>query len=186
MERLRVDRSPIRLLLMGLVGLVLLVAAADIVWGHWLSTPPHNNAGVITELGRAQQRADFVWGAVFAIGGGALFGTAVVMLLRRRPVLVVYGDGLELFVRGPDHSDFVIWDRLRAVRSGRDDDPEASRSRDVLIIDVTEPGELPADPWGAEWVGDSLHIDAGGWQPDVTEVVVHAQLALTEHRRDLA
>jgi hypothetical protein len=184
MIRLRVDRSPGLQFLVGLIGLVLIVAAIDIVWGHWLSTPPHSNGEVITSLGRAQQRADYVWGAIFLIGGGALFATSLVSLVRRRPALLVLEEGLELYVAGPDRSNFLAWEDIRSVRSGRDRDEDASRHRDVLIVDVAEPDDLPADPWGAEWVGTELHIDADGWMPGVTEVVVHARLAIDEHNRD--
>jgi len=182
--RLRVDRSPGLQFLIGLVGLVLVVAAIDIVWGHWLSTPPHHNGEAISTLGRAQQRSDYVWGAVFLVAGGTMFITSLVSLLRRRPVLLVLDEGLELHVAGRDRSHVVAWDAIRSVRSGRDRDEHASRFRDVLIVDIAQPGDLPADPWGAEWQGSELHIDADGWLPDVTEVVVHARLAMDEHDRD--
>jgi len=182
--RERVDISPVRQFLMGLVGLVLIVAAVDIMWGHWLSTPPDANEDVVTSKGRSQQRADIVWGGAFLIGGTTLFGVAVVSLVRRRPVLLIRDDGIEVYVSGPTTSNFVSWDDVRSLRSSLERDEDASRPRDVLVVDVTARGHLPEDPWGAEWHGTELRIDAGSWQPDVAEVVVHAQLALEEFRRD--
>jgi hypothetical protein len=184
MIRLRVDRSPGTQFLLGLVGLFLIVGAIDIVWGHWLSTPPHRSGEAISSLGRAQQRADFVWGTVFLVGGGALFATAFVGLVRRTPAVLVLDDGLELYLSGPDRSSFVPWEAVTSLRSGRDHDDAGSRHRDVLIVDVADPNQLPAEPWGAEWLGTELHVDADHWTPDVTEVVVHARLAMDEHRRD--
>ncbi len=184
MIRQRVERSPARQFLMGVVGLVLIIAAVDIVWGHWLSTPPDEHEGVVTSKGRAQQRADLIWGGAFLIGGTALFGTAVVTLVRRRPVLLILEDGIELYVTGPSTSSFVEWDAVRSLRSGRDLDEDTSRARDVLIVDIAEPGDLPDDPWGAVWEGSELRIDAGGWHPDVAEVAVHGQLAMEEYHRD--
>jgi hypothetical protein len=182
--RLRVDRSPGLQFLVGLVGLLLVVAAIDIMWGHWLSTAPQRVGDAISSLGRAQQRADYVWGTVFLAGGGVLFGTSLAALVRRRPALLVLEEGLELYIAGRDRSHFVPWEQIGSVRSGRDHDEHASRDRDVLIVDIAEPTDLPADPWGAEWVGTELHIDADHWTPGVTEVVVYARLAMDEHRRD--
>lgn len=184
MERLRVDRSPVRLFLAGIVGLVLLVAAVDIMWGHWLSTPPDANGGVITTKGRAQQRADYVWGISFVAAGSVLFVGAVVTLLRRRPTLVLYDDGVELHVAGPERSTFIEWGDVAWIRSGRDHDADASRSRDILIVSLLDPRDLPREPWGADWAGNELRIDAEGWQPDVAEVAVHARLAMDEYQRD--
>ena len=65
----RVEKSPVRIFLFGLVGVVLLLASVDIVWGHWLSTVPEvSEEGVITTRGRSQRRADFVWGAALFVG----------------------------------------------------------------------------------------------------------------------
>lgn len=183
-ERLRVDRSPVRLFLVGIVGLVLLVAAVDIMWGHWLSTPPDANGGVITTRGRAQQRSDYVWGISFVAAGSVLFAGALIALLRRRPTLVLYDDGVEFHVAGPERSTFVPWSDVAQIRSGRDHDEDASRSRDVLIVSLRDRYDLPPEPWGAEWVGGELRIDAEGWQPDVAEVAVHARLAMDEYRRE--
>lgn len=186
MIRLRVERSPGLLFLIGLVGLFLIAAAIDVVWLHVVSTAPDVVGDSISSLGRAQQRADFVWGAVFLIAGGALFAISLLSLLRRRPLLLVLDDGLEVFVSGPERASFLPWESVRSVRFGLDHDEDASRMREVLIVDVIDAGDLPDDPWGAAWVGSELHIDAGGWSPDATEVVLHAQVAMDEHRRDRA
>lgn len=185
MTLLRVERSSWRQFLVGLVGLILIVTAFDVLWGHWISTPPHTDEqGAITTKGKAQRRADIIWGGVLLVGGGALFGGAVVGLVRRRPVLVVEEEGLDLYVTGPTTSAYLPWADVRSVRSSAADDPDGGRPVRVLCIEVTERGELPADPWGAEWDDDVLTIDATGWSVPLEEVVVHADLALADYRRE--
>jgi hypothetical protein len=180
---LRVDRSPIRLFLFGLVGLLLMLAAVDVMWGHWLSTPPDTYSDAITSKGKNQRRSDYVWGTFMLASGGALFGYAVTTLVRRRPVLVVREDGLELALGSPfAEPDFVAWDAVDFISCAADDDPDVGEGRDVLIIDFNDCGDLPFDPWGAEWRGDRLIVDAVGWERPIEEVVLHAATAL-EHAR---
>jgi len=182
---LTVERSSWRQFLVGLVGLILIVTAFDVLWGHWVSTPPHtDDQGVITTKGEAQRRADIIWGGALLVGGGALLGGAVVGLVRRRPVLIVEEKGLDLYITGPTTSAYLSWADVRSVRSSAADDPDGGRSIRVLRVEVTERGELPADPWGAEWDGDTLTIDATGWSVPLEEVVVHADLALVDYRRE--
>ena len=57
MRLLRVDRSPVRLFLFGLVGLFLMIGAVDVMWGHWVATPPDTYNEEITSKGRNQRRA---------------------------------------------------------------------------------------------------------------------------------
>ena len=68
MRLLRVDRSPVRLFLFGLVGLFLMLGAVDVMWGHWVATPPDTYNEEITQKGRNQRRADYVWGAFLLAG----------------------------------------------------------------------------------------------------------------------
>lgn len=185
MRLLTVERSAWRQFLIGLVGLVLIVTAYDVLWGHWLSTPPDTNTeGVITTKGEAQRRADRIWGATLFVGGGALLGGALVGLVRRRPVLVIEEDGLDLFISGPKASAYLPWADVRTVRSSAADDHDGGRPIRVLRVDVSDRGELPEDPWGAEWDGEVLSIDATGWSVPLEEVVVHADLALVDYRRE--
>lgn len=187
MIRLRVERSPVRLFLMGVVGLVLVFAAIDIMWVHRISTPPLvNEDGTLTTKGSSQQRADFVWGSVFLAGGGVLFVTGLAGLLRRRPAIVVMAEGVEVFVTGPRTSTFVPWDDVLSVTSGTDLDVDGGGATPVYRLDLHERGDLPEEPWGAEWHGSVLAIDAAGWAIPVEEVAVRSQLAWEEHRRKQA
>jgi len=181
MTLLRVDRSPVRLFLLGLVGLLLMIGAVDIMWGHWLSTPPDTSNDAITSKGRNQRRADYAWGAFMIVGGGGLFGYAVTSLIRRSPVLVLREDGVVVTVGPPgEDATFVPWSAIASVSSAAVPDPDGGYDRDVLVIDVADPAGLPAEPWGAVWEGNRLVIDADGWETQIGEIVIHAEIAM-EH-----
>lgn len=181
----RVEKSPVRIFLIGLVGILLLFAAVDIVWGHWLSTAPETSEeGVITTRGRSQRRADFVWGAAFVVGGGAMFGYAVTSLIRRRPVMVMNVEGVDLYVTGPRADPaFVPWGQVRGVLSATDEDPDGGQTVDVMIFDMTERGQIGDRPWGAKWEGNRLKLDASTWDVPLGEVAARAELDLDRYRR---
>lgn len=184
MTLFRVDRSPVRLFLFGLAGLLLMLGAIDVMWGHWLSTPPDTYNGEISSKGQNQRRSDYVWGTFMLVGGGALFGYAVATLIRRQPVLVVRDDGLEIAVGPPtDEPKFVPWEAIDYVSCAADHDPDGGPARDVLLIDLNDVGGLPEELWGAEWDGPRLVVDAEGWERPPEEVVLHAATALERARR---
>lgn len=185
MNLLRVDRSPVRLFLFGLVGLLLMIAAVDVAWGHWLSTPPDVYNDELTSKGRNQRRADYAWGVFMLVGGAGLFGYAVTSLIRRSPVMIIRDDGMVLGV-GPPGDDlvFVPWSDVADVYSAAVDDPDDGPDLDVLVVEFDDPGGLPADPWGATWDGDRLQIDATGWATTTDEVIVHARIALEHAHRE--
>ena len=182
----RVDKSPVRIFLFGLVGVVLLLASVDIVWGHWLSTAPEvSEEGVITTRGRSQRRADFVWGTALFLGGAGMFGYAVTSLIRRRPVMVFDEEGVDLFVTGPTADPtFVSWSAVRSVLSAADRDPDGGPAVDVLVFDLDDRGSLSDRPWGARWDGNRLKVDATGWDVAVGEVAARAELDLDRYRRN--
>jgi len=181
MTLLRIDRSPVRLFLIGLVGLFLMLGAVDIMWGHWLSTPPDTYNDEITSKGRNQRRADYTWGAFLIVGGGGLFGYAVTSLIRRSPVLVLREDGMALTVGPPGEEPvFLPWNAIDAVSSAAVADPDGGHDRDVFVIDVLDPAGLPAEPWGATWQGNRLVVEADGWETPIGEMVIHAEIAM-EH-----
>ena len=179
MRLLRVDRSPVRLFLFGLVGLFLMLGAVDVMWGHWVATPPDTYNEEITSKGRNQRRADYVWGAFLLAGGAGLFGFALTALIRRSPAVVVRDNGLALSVGGPGEDPvFLPWSAISFVSSGAEKNPNGGYDRDVLVVDVVDPAGLPAEPWGAIWYGNRLVVDASGWDKPIDEVVIHAGIAL--------
>ena len=88
-------RSSIRLFVVGVIGLILIIAALDIMFYHWLSTPPDGADTALTTRGQAQQRGDMLWGASLIGMGVILFGSSLIELVRRKPVVDVRDDGLQ-------------------------------------------------------------------------------------------
>ena len=176
-------RSPIRLFVFGLLGLILIVASIDVLFGHWISTEPENTDGVLTTRGQAQQRGDILWGSVLIGTGTLLVVGAVAELIRRQPQCQVTNSGIELPM-GSHEADVVIpWGDIRSVRAEMDRDPFDGSSRPRLVVDVVDRRGLPAEPHGAEWIGTELHVDAYAWTTDVGELALAAQGALGHYRR---
>lgn len=180
--QLRVDRSPIRLFLLGLAGLVLIVAALDIFSWHILSGPPATNEdGVLTSRGVVQRRSDILWSSLFIVSGATMLGVAVISLFRREPVVEVTTEALHLRIAGPRRGIAIPWSEVRSVRSGSDHGDGAVPNR-LLLVEVADPGRYPPDPWGAEWSGSVLRIDADSWDTPAEEVAVHCNVALNRVR----
>ncbi len=180
---MRVYRSPLRLFVFGIVGLLLMLAAADVMFGHWISTPPDGAPGLLTTRGQAQQRGDFIWGGAMIGVGALLFGASVVELIRRNPVIEVHENGIVAAI-GATHRDVVLqWAQIEEVASGVRTDLYDGSTRDRLLVRLREKGDLPRDVIGATWEGRSLSIDAHDWTTPVTEVVLAAQGGLEYYRR---
>ncbi|GMQ84940.1 MAG: hypothetical protein BMS9Abin07_0505 [Acidimicrobiia bacterium] len=185
MKLLQVHRSPIRLFLFGLIGLLLMVTAVDVMWGHWVSTPPESQDEVLTTTGANQQRADFLWGVPMLLAGAGLFGYAVLSLVQRDPVLALRDDGVELQVGRPGaDAVFVPWDAIADVYIAHDPDPDDGVPSDVVVFVVTGTHLLPDRPWDAQWDGNRLKVNAIGWERHAEDVVVHARVAMEAFRRD--
>ena len=185
MTHLEVHRSPVRLFLFGLVGLVLLLASFDIMWVHSFSTPPESRDGVLTSTGQNQRRADYLWGIPMLIAGSVLFGYAVGTLLRREPVLVLRDDGVEFRVGTPgSEAAFLSWQDIRDIYSAADPDPDGGRATDVVVFDLVRSNGLPDQPWDAQWDGSRLKVNATSWEQHSEEVVVHARVAMEAAHRN--
>lgn len=180
---MRVYRSPVRLFAFGIVGILLILGAVDIMFGHWLSTPPEVANELLTTRGRAQQRGDIVWGAALVGMGTLLVGGSIAELVRRRPEAEVTQAALVLAV-GPHERDVRIeWGNVRSVSSDVAVDPYDGSLREHLLVDVVDRSALPGNPIGAEWDGSTLRVDAHDWTKPVTDVALSAQGALGYHRR---
>ncbi|MEZ5175025.1 MAG: hypothetical protein R2823_02315 [Acidimicrobiia bacterium] len=168
-------RSPFRLFVIGVVGLVLVLAAIDIMYVHEFSTPPDGAPDALTTRGLAQQRADIFWGAALMGLGAVLVGSSLVDLFRRRPVVDVRDDGLYARV-GADNPDVLIpWEAIADVSSGVDTDQFDGSARHKLIVTVHDAGSVPEAVAGAAWHGNELHIDASDWSRSVTDIALAAQ-----------
>jgi len=112
-----VYRSPLRLFLLGVVGLILIVASIDVMFAYRVSTEPENTDGVLSTRGQAQQRGDILWGAVMFGTGTLLFGGGIIELVRRRPVVRIREEGFTASI-GTTHPYVTIpWSRIESISS---------------------------------------------------------------------
>jgi len=179
----RAYRSPAKLFAFGVFGIILIVAAIDVLFGHWISTVPENTNGVLTTRGQAQQRGDIVWGAAMAGMGVLLVGGAVVELVRRRSMVAVTAEGLVLPVGAHEADVSIPWSDIEDVSSDIVLDPYDGSLREVLVISFIDAGAVPSDPIGATWSDGRLLVDAHDWTRTVTDVALSAQGALGHHQR---
>ena len=172
-------RSPIRQLLLAAVGVLLLVAALDIVSLHRLSDPPStDDNGVLTSKGQTERRTDVIWGTLFGSIGGILVVVGLGGLATGRPVVEIGEDALRLRVAGPLSMLDIPWADIVSVQSGRDYEDDGRIPVPVLLVEVTDPGRYPKDLWGAVWDGPVLQVDADGWEATVEDVAIRAELML--------
>ena len=168
MRLLRVDRSPVRLFLFGLVGLFLMLGAVDVMWGHWVATPPDTFNEEITSKGRNQRRADYVWGAFLLAGGAGIFVFSVTALIRRSPALLVQDNSLAVAMGSPGHEPvFIPWSSISFVSSGAQKNPNGGYDRDVLVVDVDVVVDLMGGSDGPAKAAVEAAIAAGRncWRP---------------------
>ena len=186
MVRFRVHRSPLRQFLAGLVGLLLLVAAYEIIFQHKVTLEPlTDDNGSLTVRGGKQRNQDLIIGTAFFLAGGGLVAVALGGLINPRPVLVVDDRELQLRIAGPQRMLSVAWDDVLEVRSGREPG-DAHRSRPVFLLLLRDPDIWPDQFWGARRDGSWLIVDAESWTRPPDEVVVHARLALESSQRAVA
>ncbi|MCB1246868.1 MAG: hypothetical protein KDB69_06370 [Acidimicrobiia bacterium] len=168
-------RSPFRLFIVGVVGIVLLVAALDIMFFHWLSVPPEGSPGALSTRGQAQQRGDIIWGATFVGVGVLLLGWALGELFKRKPVVDVRDDGLYAQIGANQPEVLIPWIDIASVSSTVTTDPYDGSEREQLVVEIADPSHIPASMAGARWEGSKLFIDAHDWSRAVTEIALAAQ-----------
>ena len=177
--RFSTTRSPVRQRLMFAAGVLLLVAAVDIVSLHRLADAPTvDDNGVLTSKGQTERRTDMVWGSLFTAVGGSLIVVGLGGLLTSRPMVELTDDAIRLRIAGPMSALDVPWDDIVTVRSGRDYDDDGRVAIPVLLIEVADRSEYPDGLWGAVWMGNTLQVDADGWESGVEEVVIRADQML--------
>lgn len=164
---------------MAAAGVLLLLAALDIVSLHKLSDPPSvGDDGLLTSKGQTERRTDLVWGTLFVVVGGALVVVGLGGLMAARPVVELHDESLRLRVAGPLATLDVPWEDIVSVRSGRDYGDQGRIPTPVLEVEVEDRTKYPAGLWGAVWRGNTLHVDADGWETTVEDVVIRCELIL--------
>jgi hypothetical protein len=169
----------VRQLLFGIAGLILIIAAVDIIWAHELSDPPTADANGITSRGQIDQRQDLMWGSLFLFVGSATALASAVGLLRNKPILEIDDSGVSIRLLGASDIMHIPFHRIVEVRSGTDTNPDAAIRPRQLLIRVDEPGRFPEHLWGAEWQGNLLRVDTQGWSETAEEIAVRVGIDKT-------
>jgi hypothetical protein len=180
---MRAYRSPFRLFVFGILGMFLMIAAVDVMFGHWVSTPPEDNEGVFTTRGQAQQRGDIIWGAAMLGAGTLLFAGTVIELGRRKSLVEIREDGIFLAISTTSDEVVVPWGTIDSVRSGATIDPNDGGERTEMVVVVNSRADLPDVLVGAEWDGPNLRVDTHDWSEPAADVVDAAQGGLDHFRK---
>ena len=181
--RFTATRSPVRQLLLAAAGILLLIAAIDIVSLHKLSDPPStNDDGALTSKGQTERRTDMIWGSLFTAVGGSLIVVGLGGLMTGRSVVEIDEEALSLRVAGPMSMLDFAWSDIVSVRSGRDYEDDGRIPTSLLLVEVDDPGKYPDELWGAVWDGPILQVDADGWEVSVEDLAVRCQLMLDRPR----
>ena len=168
-----VHRSPLRQFMFGLAGLVLILAAIDIVWAHKLSEPPMIDAsGNLTSRGQIDRRHDLMWGSLFLLVGGGTTLVAIAGLVRRQPMLELTEDGVSIRLLSANEMMHIPFHRIQWARSSSEDSADASIRPRQLLIGVDDPTRFSDQLWGAEWRDDALRIDTDGWSETAEEIAI--------------
>jgi hypothetical protein len=168
-------RSSLRLFVVGVIGLILIIAALDIMFFHWLSQPPEGADTVLTTRGQAQQRGDMLWGASLVGMGVILFGSSLIELIRRKPAVDVRDDGLHAQIGAQTPDVLIPWTAVDSVTSVVTVDPYDGSTREQLVVTLHDPQTIPRELAGAVLNGNELHIDAHDWNRPVTDIALAAQ-----------
>ena len=170
METLTVYNSSRRSWIAVLSGGVLVVAALDLLWWHWLAAGLAERVFGGEEILEDRER---VWAAMILAVGVLLLGWGLVSAMRLRPVLTVGSDGLSIALLGPLRPLVPLpWESISQVFSQPVDDNGSLLPSLTIVLrpNGRRPG-LPSDPWGARWTGRRiLRVLASDWS--VRAVVV--------------
>lgn len=177
--RFTVSKSGTRQLMMTAAGVLLLLAALDVVLLHRLSEPPRtDDNGVITSKGQTERRTDLVWGTLFTVAGATLVVVGAGGMLTARSIVELDDNGMRLRVAGPMSYLDIPWEEVVGVRSGRDHGDDGRVPLPQLLIEVRDKAEYPDALWGAIWDGNTLRVDADGWETTPEDVAVRSELIL--------
>jgi hypothetical protein len=178
---MRAYRSPLKLFVFGIIGIVLIAAAADILFGHWLSTAPDAIDTALTTRGRAQQRGDVLWGGVMLVAGILIFGGSVVELFRRNATVVVGSDGL--VIDSGTTEGLIPWGDIETISSSVVSDPYDGSMREQLVVELQPETDSDDVVAGSLNDGETIYVDAHDWSSRVTEVALAAQGAHDHYQR---
>ncbi len=180
---MRVYYTPLKHFVFGVVGVILIAAAVDIVYGHWLSVPPEAQDGFLTTRGEAQRRGDILWGGTMLTVGILIFMGSMVDLLRRHPLLIIDGSGVHLGRGSREGPALIPWADIKTISSDVASDPYDGSERERLVLAVVAGAEVARELSTVTREKDTLYVGAHDWSVPVTDVVLAAQGAHNHFQR---
>ena len=174
MTTVRVGRSAFRMWLISLAGVPFVVIGADFLARRriidWLVKLVYAD-----QTPDAFEARDTLWAILFLLIGLILIVFGLKELLFPRPVLIADETSTRWALSGPFRQlTDVPWDAILGWSAVTVDD--AGTALPALVLELTDRGDLPQDPWGARWSGEAnLVVLTGDWQQsaEVVEAALH-------------
>lgn len=174
MMSVRVGRSAFRMWLISLAGVPFVVIGADFLARRriidWLVALVYED-----QTPDAFEARDTLWAILFLLVGLLLVVFGLKELLFPRPVLIADESTTRWALGGPFRKPVEIpWDSILGWSAVTVDD--AGTPLPALVVELTERGSLPIDPWGARWSGETnLVVLTGDWQQsaEVVDAALH-------------
>lgn len=164
-----VRRSALKMWLMAMGGIPLLIISLDVLtnrritnWLRELIFRPEDT--------QIYEPRDVIWAWAMLLFAGFIVLWGLKELFLPTKVIECTDQGLSLKITGPFRPPATIaWELVDDVR-GMDVEDEDDRVA-MLAVRVLDPKELPANPWGARWIGErELAILAEDWQEHPQEI----------------
>jgi hypothetical protein len=162
MDELRVNRSGLRMWLIALGGVPMVVIGVDLLLRRRIF-------GVIGSLvftgdPPPVEPRDVIWAVALLILGLIFVGFGLRELLIPRPALLADATGLHLHLGHPFSGLVTIpWSEVDDI--GAEDLDDDGSVIPVMWVRVSNPHQLPANPWGARWIEpDTLAVMAADWE----------------------
>ena len=161
-DEIRVNRSGLKMWLIALAGVPMVVIGVDVLLRRRIF-------GVIGSLvftgdPPVIEPRDVIWAVVLLILGLIFIGFGLRELLVPRPAVSADAIGLHLHLGHPLSRLVTIpWSEVDDI--GAEDLDDDGSVIPVLWVRVTNPAQLPANPWGARWIEpDTLAVMAADWE----------------------
>ena len=160
MDELKVNRSGVRMWLLALAGVPLLVIGIDLLMRRRIFAA----FGSLIFTDPAIEPRDVIWGVVAGLLGLVFIAVGLRELVIPSPVLMADAAGLHLHLGHPlSRLVLIPWNEIDDL--GAEDLDDDGSVIPVLWVTVSNPGRLPANPWGARWIEPrTIAVMAADWE----------------------
>lgn len=181
-----VKRSAVKMWLMAMGGIPLLIISLDVLtnrritnWLRELIFRPEDT--------QIYEPKDVIWAWAMLVFSAFVILWGLKELFVPTKVVECTDEGVSLEINGPFRpATRIPWELVDDVRGTRVDDDGDEVA--VLVVRVLRGAKLPANPWGARWIGDrELAILADDWPQPPEDIATRiADFAVASARRQAA